>query len=37
VNTVLTIDDDFERFDAFETGVILSAEEFDELNRFLGR
>lgn len=36
VNTVLTIDDDFERFDAFETEVILSADEFAELNDFLG-
>jgi predicted nucleic acid-binding protein len=36
VNTVLTIDDDFERFDAFETEVILSPEEFTELNRYLG-
>ncbi|WP_435195557.1 type II toxin-antitoxin system VapC family toxin [Natronomonas sp. EA1] len=36
VTTVLTIDDDFERFDAFETEVILSPEEFRELNRFLG-
>ncbi|SEP68463.1 type II toxin-antitoxin system VapC family toxin [Natrinema salaciae] len=36
VNTVLTIDDDFERFDAFDTEVILSPEEFRELNRFLG-
>lgn len=35
VETVLTIDDDFERFDAFETDVILSADEFHELNRFL--
>nr|WP_232343092.1 hypothetical protein [Halosimplex litoreum] len=35
VETVLTIDDDFERFDAFETDVILSADEFEELNRFL--
>jgi predicted nucleic acid-binding protein len=35
VNTVLTIDDDFERFDAFETEVILSPEQFSELNRFL--
>lgn len=35
VNTVLTIDDDFERFDAFETEIILSANEFAELNRFL--
>lgn len=36
VNTVVTIDDDFERFDAFETEIILSADEFRELNRFLG-
>jgi len=36
VNTVLTIDDDFERFDAFDTEVILTAEEFAELNGFLG-
>jgi len=36
VNTVLTIDDDFERFDVFDTEVILSPEEFSELNRFLG-
>lgn len=36
VRTVLTIDDDFERFDAFETEVILSREEFEELNAFLG-
>lgn len=35
VNTVLTIDDDFERFDAFDTTVILSPEEFTELDRFL--
>ncbi len=36
VNTVLTIDDDFERFDMFDTEVILSPEEFSELNQFLG-
>ncbi len=36
VETVLTIDDDFERFGAFETEVVLSAAEFEELNRFLG-
>lgn len=36
VNTVLTIDDDFERFDAFETEIILSASEFRELNQYLG-
>jgi len=35
VNTVLTIDDDFQRFDAFDTEVILSSEEFKELNRYL--
>jgi len=34
VNTVLTIDDDFERFDAFETEIILSPDEFAELNDF---
>ncbi|MCD2201065.1 hypothetical protein LPA44_14345 [Halobacterium sp. KA-4] len=36
VNTMLTIDDDFEQFDAFDTEVILSPDEFSELNRFLG-
>ena len=36
VNTVVTIDDDFERFDAFATDVVLSPAEFRELNRFLG-
>ena len=35
VKTVLTIDDDFERFDAFDTEIILSPAEFDELNRFV--
>jgi len=35
VNTLLTIDDDFEGFDAFDTEVVLSLEEFRELNRFL--
>ena len=35
VNTVLTIDNDFERIDAFDTEVILSPDEFSELNRFL--
>ncbi len=35
VDTVLTIDDDFERFEAFDTEVILSRDEFCELNRFL--
>ncbi|WP_336024855.1 type II toxin-antitoxin system VapC family toxin [Halobellus salinisoli] len=37
VNTVLTIDDDFERFDAFETEVILSSDQFRELNQYLSR
>jgi hypothetical protein len=36
VNTVLTIDDDFERVDDFDTEIILSTEEFRELNAFLG-
>ncbi|WP_144903952.1 hypothetical protein [Halobellus captivus] len=36
VNTVLTIDDDFERFDAFDTEGILSSEQFRELNQYLG-
>lgn len=35
-NTVLTIDDDFERFDTFATEVILSPAEFEGLNEFLG-
>lgn len=35
VNTMLTIDDDFERFDAFEAEIILSPDEFAELNDFL--
>jgi len=37
VNTMLTIDDDFERFDMFTTEVILSPAEFVELNKFLER
>lgn len=36
VETVATIDDDFERFDAFDTEIILSPDEFVELDRFLG-
>ncbi len=36
VNTVLTIDNHFERFDVFDTETILSSEEFEEPNRFLG-
>ncbi len=35
VNTVVTIDDDFERFDDFATEVILSPAEFEQLNEFL--
>jgi predicted nucleic acid-binding protein len=35
VNTVVTIDDDFERFEAFATEVILSPGEFRELNEFI--
>ncbi|GAB3041284.1 type II toxin-antitoxin system VapC family toxin [Natronobiforma cellulositropha] len=35
VATVVTIDHDFERFDEFETEIVLSAEQFNELNRFL--
>lgn len=35
VNTVLTIDDDFTRFDGFETEIILSSDEFTMLNEFL--
>jgi len=37
VTTVVTVDDDFERFDAFDTEVILSPEEYRELNAYLGR
>jgi hypothetical protein len=36
VNTVLTIDDDVERFDAFATEVIFSPAECSELDSFLG-
>ena len=36
VSTVVTIDDDFEQFDAFATEVILTSEEFERLNRYLG-
>lgn len=35
VNTVLTIDNDFERFDAFTTEIVLSLDEFLKLNQFL--
>jgi predicted nucleic acid-binding protein len=33
--TLVTIDDDFERFAGFDTEVILSPEEFRELNAYL--
>lgn len=36
VKTVVTIDDDFERFEAFDTEIVLSLEQFRELNRYLG-
>ncbi|MEF8819843.1 MAG: hypothetical protein V5A31_05120 [Haloferacaceae archaeon] len=36
VETVLTIDDDFERVDGVETEVILSPAEFAALNEYLG-
>jgi len=36
VSTIMTIDDDFARFDAFETDVILTSEEFERLNQYLG-
>lgn len=36
VQTVLTLDDDFERVDVFDTEIILSPKEFQELNQFLG-
>ena len=35
VETVATIDNDFERFDAFDTELVFSPEEFEELDRFL--
>ncbi|MFU1780571.1 type II toxin-antitoxin system VapC family toxin [Haloarcula japonica] len=35
VNTLLTIDDDFEQFVEFSTEIILSTEEFSALNDFL--
>ena len=35
VNTVLTIDDGFERFDAIKTEAILPSDEFAESNGFL--
>ena len=36
VETILTIDDDFERVDGVETNVILSPDEFAALNEYLG-
>ena len=35
VNTVVTLDDDFERFEEFATEVVLSPAEFKELNAYL--
>ena len=35
VNTVVTLDDDFERFEEFATEVALSPAEFEELNAYL--
>jgi predicted nucleic acid-binding protein len=35
-NTVLTIDDDFEKVGEVDSNVILSPEEFSELNEYLG-
>lgn len=36
VETILTLDDDFRRIDGVSTEVVLSAEEFAELNEYLG-
>lgn len=36
VETILTIDDDFQRVDGVSTEVVLSTDEFDELNEYLG-
>ena len=35
VNTVMTLDDDFERFEEFATEVVLSSAEFEVLNDYL--
>lgn len=35
VETILTIDDDFEKIDGVESEVVLSTAEFDELTEFL--
>ena len=36
VKTVVTIDSDFKQFDAFDTEIILSTDQFRELNLYLG-
>lgn len=36
VETILTIDDDFEQLDGVEAEVVLTSEEFGELNEYLG-
>jgi len=36
VETILTIDDDFEKVDGIEANVILSSDEFAALNEYLG-
>lgn len=36
VETILTLDDDFERIEDVETDVVLTPEEFGQLNEFLG-
>lgn len=36
VETILTIDDDFEQLDGVEAEVVLTPEEFAELNDYLG-
>ena len=35
VNTILTLDDDFDRLDGVSTNVILSPDEFERLNDYL--
>ncbi|QIO24264.1 hypothetical protein G9465_00235 [Haloarcula sp. JP-L23] len=34
--TILTLDDDFDRIDDFSTEIILSGSEFEALNEYLG-
>ena len=36
VETILTIDDDFEKIEGVETEIVLSSKEFAELNEYLG-